>query len=77
MTQFWKDPWLHNVPLIEAYPLLFDICQSPDMTFNKCVDRNFDIPFRRRLYEVINNQWNYIVEKAREMRVSDHDDVVF
>ena len=51
LIQFWKDPWLENVPLTESYPLLFDICQSPDISFKQCVEKNFEIPFRRRLHE--------------------------
>jgi hypothetical protein len=33
MVPFWKDPWLHNIPLHVSYPMLFNITMVQDITF--------------------------------------------
>jgi hypothetical protein len=48
LVRFWKDPWLHDTPLLVNYPMLFNISLVPDVTFAEVVQLNFNISFRRR-----------------------------
>ena len=52
LVRFWKDPWLDKTPLMQLYPQLFDICQLPDISFKEVREKEFIIPFRRRLFTV-------------------------
>ena len=57
LVRFWKGPWLNNTPLMQSFPLLYDIllydiCQVPDITFRQCVAEGFYFPFRRRFMRI-------------------------
>jgi hypothetical protein len=59
---------------MEKYPMLYDICQEGDITFKKCVLKNFKMHFRRRLHNILLDQWNYITGKTREIQLSEEGD---
>ena len=61
LVRFWKDPWLDGCSLCVSYPSLFDICQAQDWTFEKGLECNFSLPFRRRFLPAMETQWEYIV----------------
>ena len=76
--RFWKDLWLDDCSLCVSYPSLFDICQAQDWTFDKVVECDFNLPFRRRLLPVMENQWEYVVSSATNMeRVESPDGVAW
>lgn len=41
-TFFWKDPWVSNVPLMEAFPCLYSLDNSQDGMVSDFYDRNAD-----------------------------------
>ena len=76
LVRFWKGPWLNNTPLMQSFPLLYDICQVPDITFKQCVADGFDLPFRRRFYQDLTDQWSHIINRAKEIPLCVSDDSV-
>jgi hypothetical protein len=54
------DPWLNDIALCSAYPLLFYISLAQEVTFQNVLKFDFNIPFRRRLSTRLLEQWNNI-----------------
>jgi hypothetical protein len=76
LMRFWKHVWLGETSLEHQFPILFDICQEPEVTFQECIAKNFVISFRRRLHTGILEQWNYIQSKALEVNMDEADDTI-
>jgi hypothetical protein len=60
IVKFWLDPWLNDIALCSAFPLLFDIYLAQEVTFYNVLQCDFNIPFRRRLSTGLLEQWNEI-----------------
>jgi hypothetical protein len=60
IVSFWLDPWLNDIALCSAFPLLFDISLAQEVTFQNVLQCDFSIPFRRRLSTGLLEQWNEI-----------------
>jgi hypothetical protein len=53
IVRFWLDPSLNNLALCVSYPELYNISKGQEFTFERYVNSGFDIPFRRRLSQVL------------------------
>ena len=62
---------------MRAYPLLYDVYQMLEITFKHGAQRKFELPFRRRLYQKLGAQGEFIVEKAKNIPLSNAEDSVF
>ena len=76
LVRFWKDAWLNNCSLMVSYPMLYDICQAQDWTFEKVRESNFVVPFQRRFNVVLAEAWDYIADKARSLNTPAGSDKV-
>ncbi|KAG5626462.1 hypothetical protein H5410_011680 [Solanum commersonii] len=48
--QFWKDIWLGDIPLMNAFPRIFQIASNPDSTFSQYREDNvWNLILRRNL----------------------------
>ena len=76
LVRFWKDSWLDNKPLMELFPVLYNICMEQEITFRDCLMKNCELTFRRRLLPEYMTQWGAIQEKARGVNLVDDADQV-
>lgn len=76
LVRVWKDMWLDKCVLMEKFPLLFSICQDPDISFSEFANKNFTLDFRRRIPPELQVQWDMIVERARGVVLHEAPDVV-
>jgi hypothetical protein len=53
IVMFCLDPWLNDIALFSAFPVLFDISLAQEVTFQQAIQCGFNIPFRRRLSPVL------------------------
>ena len=64
-VRFWKDIWLGDKPLREAYPNLFKIVRKKDDTVaNVLRTVPLNVSFRRDLVNVNLNSWFDVVFKV-------------
>jgi hypothetical protein len=76
LVRFWIDPWLDNKSLFDVYLTLFDICQGQDWTFEKVLNCDFVVPFRRMLLPDMIVKWDFIKSNALSCPISNVPDVV-
>jgi hypothetical protein len=46
-TSFWWDAWCDQIPLIDRFPEIFDICIEQNMTVADAANMNWNFSFRR------------------------------
>ena len=75
LTRVWKDPIKGDVPFCDKFPLLFGICNFPDMVVS---DWQHDLPglFRRRLFQPLCAQWAEMCGIMNSLVLQDGPDVV-
>jgi len=49
LTSSWHDSWIFNMPLAEAFPVLFPHCIKPNLTVQQAVTLPLDNQLRPRL----------------------------
>jgi hypothetical protein len=74
ITRLWEDPILGNPPYRDQFPTLYDLCQQKNCSIKHCVERNFNILFRRRLRGDLLSQWNSMVELVKDIPLTNSDD---
>jgi hypothetical protein len=76
-TSFWLDWWLGNAPLKDAFPDLFAICESRDISV-ACACRDFDlaIRFRRSLDQEGLRQWRGLLDLVDHVELCPRHDKV-
>ena len=76
LARVWHDPWVDNGILRERFPVLYDICQDQDCTVASFVDNDYNLPFRRRLFGELEEQWNWMVCEAKKMPLNENPDAI-
>ena len=76
LARVWHDPWVDNGILREHFPVLYDICQDQDCTIASFVDNDYNLPFRRRLFGELEEQWNWMVCEAKKMPLNENPDAI-
>jgi hypothetical protein len=76
ICRLWKDHFIGTSPLCEQFPVLFDLCQSQDISLKDALDLNLAIPFRRILCGQNLEAWNNIKTKLLELNLSTTSDSI-
>ena len=76
LARVWHDPWIDDTALCERFPDLFTIYQDQEYTVASWVANNYNLDFRRRLFGELNNQWAWMVMKARQLSLNNSSDTI-
>ena len=76
LARVWHDPWVDNGILRERFPVLYDICQDQDYTIASFVDNDYNLPFRRRLFGELEEQWKWMVCEAKKLHLNENPDAI-
>lgn len=76
LVRLWHDPWFSDVPLKNHFPVLFDIYQKQECTLADFILASCELPFRRRLFGEIVDQWQDVISKARKFDLNSLPDYV-
>lgn len=76
-THFWKDKWLINVPLFEAFPRLY----RESVTKTSCVNHRWSLPindwkvdFRRNFSDLEVEEWASLSNLLSNIRPNDREE---
>lgn len=56
-TSLWKDSWLTEEPLMDLFPELFKLCDTPDISVRDAKLAPESITFSRWLVDELQNDW--------------------
>lgn len=59
LTSFWSDVWLYDEPLSSFAPILYELCETKNVTVAQ-VRNGVNITFRRWLFEELRTCWDKI-----------------
>jgi hypothetical protein len=76
ICRLWKDHFIDTSPLCEQFPVLFDLCQSQDISLKDALDLDLAIPLRRILRGENLNTWNTVKTKLLELNLSTSPDSI-
>jgi hypothetical protein len=74
-TLFWQDRWIHQTPLAELFPSLFEICSNPEALVADILNRPTGRPiFRRTLCDEVLVMWRALQALVGEVFLNDEPD---
>lgn len=76
-TSFWEDVWVGEVPLKLVFPRLYDYCRDKSCAVGDCwKDEKWTMEFRRTLSIEEANQWEELVNKIRDIEITEEADTM-
>ena len=77
-TCFWEDTWHNNMPLMEAFPRLYDISFDKNIRVDKVVRSNGAcLVFRRCLWGNLADHWRQLCDIIESVQLNEVEDRVF
>jgi hypothetical protein len=74
-TSFWLDTWIYDKPLCLLFPVLFELCQSKNISVHQFLSCQGQISFRRWLTPLLFQQWLGIVDFAYQYNFKNTSDI--
>jgi hypothetical protein len=76
MMSFWLDSWLDNIPLCQAYPMLYELSLDQKCFVHAVRENGWIIWFKNNLHGVLRAQWYGLAEILNNVILSEENDKV-
>jgi len=73
-TDFWLDAWCGDIPLMEKFPELYEICNDQKITVERVAWKNWRLSFRRWLDARLQEQWRMLSDLFHSCALNDDED---